>query len=136
MFTGKGEVVVRKYYALSVQVCCRCGSALPLPPPSYALPSSFQLYPLVAPDENSHGYPGPPQASPAVNPNIHHRLPSTHQKDTNQMFSINTLTLSVTIQHYSPCFHSPCFHSPLHYYHPLSSESYPLITINIIFIII
>ena len=111
--------------ALSVQVCCRCGSALPLPPPSYALPSSLQLYQLVAPDENSHGYPGPPQASPAVNHTIHHRLPSTSHQAANQIFCNNLSTLLLTNQPYLPCILSP-----LHYFHPTSSKLHPVSILN------
>ena len=124
--------------ALSVQVCCRCGSALPLLPPSYALPSSIKLYQLVAPDENSHGYPGPPQASPAANPTIHHRLPSTHQQTANKMLCINFSKLPINNQPHSTCTHSPSHstrtHSPFHHYHPTSLKLRPVITI--IFIII
>jgi len=38
----------------------------------------------VAPDENSLGYPGPPLASPAANPTIPHRLPTTCQQTEKQ----------------------------------------------------
>jgi len=51
--------------------CPLCPGLLPLrvcPPAASALvcpPFIHQLYPHVAPDENSHGYPGPPRSSPS-----------------------------------------------------------------------
>jgi hypothetical protein len=93
----------------------------------------------LAPDENSHGYPGPPQASPAVNPNIHYSPSSSinpptsyqsnvqHQHTNNinykftliTMFSFTTSLLSPLIililsrYHYQYHIHHHPNHIPL-----------------------